>query len=81
MPNQYESFSHPQNAASVTPNDSTDLSNAGILYVGGAGDVRVNTAAGQNITFSGMTAGSFLPVQVTRVYSTNTTATNLIVLY
>ena len=65
----------------VTPNDDTVLQN-GIraLYVGGAGNVSVVTAGGQTVTFSGVAAGSILPVRVTRVRATNTTATLILAL-
>jgi len=51
------------------------------LYVGGAGDVAVTMAEdGNNVTFVGVLAGSILPVQVTKVLSTGTTATNIVAL-
>jgi hypothetical protein len=70
-------------AAAVTPNDSTDLvvRPARSLFIGGAGNVAVITAAGDTVTFNGLAAGSILPVQVTRVLATGTTATNIIALY
>ncbi len=52
-----------------------------ILYVGGLGNINVVTAGGDEITFPGISAGSFLPVQVTRVNSGSTTATNIIALW
>ena len=69
------------NAASVTPNDSADLSNPGQLYIGGTGNVNVDTINGQTIVFSGVPVGTILPVVVKRVRSTSTTATNILVLY
>lgn len=81
MNNEYTNFSHPENAEAVTPNDSTDLTKPSILYVGVGGDVTVDMSGeGTNITFTAVTAG-FLPVEVTRVYSTGTTATNIVALY
>ena len=69
-------------AAAVTPNDSTDLSKpARALYIGGAGDVKLNTEAGTTVTFTGLAAGSVLPVRATRVHSTDTTATNIVAIY
>ena len=52
-----------------------------VLYVGVGGDVRVDTAGGDDVTFVGLLAGSFVPVQVKKVYSTNTTATNIVALW
>jgi hypothetical protein len=39
------------------------------------------TAGGDDVVFYGVLAGSFLPIQVTRVFSTNTSATNIIALW
>lgn len=52
-----------------------------VLYVGGAGNVRVETVGGNDVTFNGLTAGQFVPVQVKRVYTTDTSATNLVALW
>ena len=68
-------------AVAVTPSDSTDLPVTRGLYVGGAGNVAVTMADGGVVTFTGATAGQFLPLQVTRVMSTNTTATLILALY
>lgn len=78
-------------AAAVTPNDSADIpsvstqdgsgNNGCVLYVGGAGNIKVTTAGGDTVTFTGLLAGMFLPVQVLRVWSTDTTATNIIALW
>lgn len=74
-------LSHPTNAEIVTPNDSLRLSNSGILYVGGAGNVSVITQAGNTVTFNDVKSGTFLPVQISFVRATGTTATNLLVLW
>jgi hypothetical protein len=52
-----------------------------ILYVGGLGNVELVTAGGDEIVFPGVSAGSFLPVQVTKVKAASTTATNIIALW
>lgn len=72
-----------QNAAAVTPNDSTDLTNtARALYIGGAGNVTLDTAGGQTtVAFVGLAAGTILPVRTARVRSTGTTATNIVALW
>jgi hypothetical protein len=56
-----------------------------VLYVGGAGDVHVLTAGGDEVTFKGVPAGTFIPVQVTKVFTPTsglplTTATDIIAL-
>ena len=48
---------------------------------GVAGDVDVITAGGDEVTFTGVLAGSFIPVQVTRVKATSTTASGIIALW
>jgi hypothetical protein len=52
-----------------------------VLYVGGAGDLRVITSGGDDVTFYGVEAGSFLPVSVLKVWATGTTATNILALW
>lgn len=52
-----------------------------VLYIGGAGNLRVLTASGDDVTFTGVLAGSYLPVQVQRVFATGTTATNIIAIW
>lgn len=69
-------------AGSVTPNDSADLSKpARALYVGGSGDIKMTTEGGSTVTFQDIVAGSILPVRCVRVFSTDTTATNIVALY
>lgn len=55
--------------------------NGCVLYVGVTGDVKVKTAAGNDVVFTGVPAGSFMPVQVTQVFATGTTATNIVALW
>lgn len=71
------------NAAEITPNDTTDLaSTARALYIGGGGAVKVDTAGGDTaVVFAGMTAGQILPVRVSRVYDTDTTATDIVAIW
>lgn len=64
-------------AVAVTKSDSTPV-DFRALYVGGAGDVAVRTRNGQTVTFKGVGAGTILPVQVERVMSANTTATDIL---
>ena len=52
-----------------------------VLYVGAAGSVKVKMAGGTEVTFAGVLAGSFLPAQVTQVFATGTTATNIVALW
>jgi hypothetical protein len=68
----------PSNASAITPNDTTNQHYLGI-YVGATGDIRVQMAGGgAPVTFVGAIAGTMLPIEVTRVYLTGTTAANLV---
>jgi len=69
--------SQPFRGAAVTKSDSTTF-DPSTLYVGGTGDVAVTTKGGDVITLTAVPAGSFIPVLVTQVRSTNTTATNIV---
>ena len=70
------------NAAAVTASDSTNLTSlCRALYIGGDGNVAAVFPDDSVVTFSGLTAGSILPVRVKRVNATNTTATNIVALY
>lgn len=55
--------------------------NASVLFIGVGGTLRVITAGGQDITFNAILGGTFLPVQVIKVFQTGTSATNLIALW
>lgn len=67
----------------VTPNDTTALTGGATkgIYIGGAGDIRVDMANGDNITFKSMSVGMIHPISVTKVYVTGTTATNIVAVY
>jgi hypothetical protein len=76
-------------AAAVTPSNTVDIpsitggtsNNGCVLYVGGAGDLKVDTVGGDAVTFVAVPAGSFIPVQVTRVYASGTSATSIVALW
>jgi hypothetical protein len=69
------------NAAAVTPNDSADLTTATrALWVVVEGDVTVDLIGGQTaVTFKNVQG--LLPVRVTRVDATGTTATDIVALW
>ena len=70
------------NAFAVTPADGSNLTHsARALFVGGAGDIKVDTLGGDTVTFTGVLAGSILPVRILKVYATDTTATNIVAVY
>lgn len=77
-------------ASIVTPSDTANISYPGstdglvesaVLYVGTGGNIRVMTASGDDIVFKNILGGTFLPVQVIRVYTTNTTAADIVALW
>ena len=70
----------PNQAYAVTPHD-TNTFQYGLLFVGGAGNV-VAMPQGLDtfVTFKGLAAGSVLPVYIKAVH-TDTTATDMLILY
>ena len=68
----------------VTKHDTDDQGLTGCrgLWIGGAGNVAViadgDTAA---VTIVGVLAGTLLPIRVSRVMATNTTATSIVALF
>lgn len=70
------------NAAAVTPSDSTDLTYISrALYVGTGGNIVVTMMGGGDVTFPNVQDGTFLPIRVSRVKSTSTTASNIVNIY
>lgn len=67
--------------ATVTASDTANINPTRGVYIGGAGDLKVDTAGGTTITLSATAAGSILPISVKRIYATGTTATNIVALY
>jgi len=64
-------------AAAVTPSNTGNV-DFRALYIGGAGDVKIDTPEGSTVTLYSTAAGSILPIRCVRVYSTGTTATNIV---
>jgi hypothetical protein len=67
----------PGDAEAVTKSDTTTF-NPSVLFCGSGGTIRVMTPQGTDVTFTNLAAGSILPVQVIRVYSTTTNATDIV---
>ena len=62
--------------------EGTEAPKSGVvLYIGTGGDLRVLTVGGDELTFEKIPDGTFFPVQVVRVYESETTATNIIALW
>jgi hypothetical protein len=64
---------YPGDAGAVTVSDTVNLATPSVIYVGAAGNVKVTTAQGSDVTFVGLQAGQVIPVQVIRVWSSGTT--------
>jgi len=69
-------------AIAVTPSDSTPLSNVTRwMFVGGTGNLTVVMNDGTTAEFPGVPAGTLLPVRVSQVKATGTTATEIVALW
>lgn len=70
-------------AFNVTPSDAANLTSpTRYLFVGGAGNIKVDTVGGETLTITGVVAGSVLPLRVKKIYATGgTTATNMVGFY
>jgi len=78
-----------QRAITIVPSDTDNIPYIGnstneescVLYVGTGGNLRVLTDGNDDVTFLNVRGGSFLPVQIVRVFATGTDADNIIALW
>jgi hypothetical protein len=80
-----------RNAVIVIPSDTSDIDfggliptslvTGGVLYIGTGGDLKVTMIGGQTVTFANVPNGAFMPIQVTKVWDTDTNADNIIALF
>jgi hypothetical protein len=68
-------------AVAITPSNTVDIPQTVAVYVGGAGNLKVDMRGGNAVTFTAVPVGTVLEIRVTRVYATGTTATNMLALY
>ena len=68
-------------AVAITPNDSASIHQARAVYVGTAGDLRLDMPSGATITLNNLAAGVVHPIQARRIYATGTTAADIVALY
>ncbi len=74
LPIEYE-----QILEDVSPSDTEDLANIGMLYIGTTGDVKVDSARGDTVTLKNVPSGTWLNFcRVRRVYDTGTTADHIV---
>jgi hypothetical protein len=52
-----------------------------VLYIGTSGNIRVLTHGGDDVIFTNVLGGTFLPVQILKVFSTGTAASGIIALW
>jgi hypothetical protein len=80
------------NAEQVTPDDNADLqlsggaiingtNNGACLYIGTGGNLTVTMLGGQTATFVNIADGTFLPIQVKKVWQSGTDAADILALY
>lgn len=73
---------HPATGAvAVSPDDNEELDTTRALYVGSTGNLKVDMGAGGAVTFSNVPDGTILPICVTKVYNSDTTASDILALY
>ena len=70
------------NAVLITPSDSVDLTNVSrAVYVGTTGNMKVTMQDSGTVLFTGIPAGTTLPIRVSRIWSTTTTASTILALW
>lgn len=68
--------------SAVTPSNVTVLEVTRGLYVGTGGSILVTPVDGDTtVSFKNVADGTILPLQVTKVWNTGTTATDIVALY
>jgi hypothetical protein len=80
--NTQSSLSSPASGGLVVlPSDEVPLPETSrALYVGAAGSITVKMLSGDSITFEGVARGALLPIRVTQVFQTGTTAGAIVAL-
>lgn len=68
---------HPADDAFVITLD-TDIPMTRGVYIGGGANLRVQMASGAIVTFTALATGVVHPLRIVRVYSSGTTATNIV---
>ena len=68
-------------AANVTPSDAHGLAACSHIYCGEDGNIAVVTEEGSEVTFTGLKAGTMLPVSVQKVKATGTTSTIIVAVW
>lgn len=77
-------INHARGAVAVTPSDTVALATESRwLYIGTGGSktLKVTMANGDVVSFGNVSSGDLLPLRVTLVWATGTSATNIVALY
>lgn len=77
-------YEHPYlSAEAVAPHDTnqTVSGETSALYIGTAGTLAVVMRNGATVSFGAVAAGTLLPIAVSRVKATGTSASNIVALY
>lgn len=67
-------------AISYGSGDQTFSTESRGVYIGTAGNLKVDMADGTTVTFSNLAAGSIYAIAITKVYQTGSTAAGLVLL-
>lgn len=66
-------------AIDISSGDHTITSSfTAAIYIGGSGSLKVKMLEGTDLTLLRVVSGTFLPLCVTKIYQTGTTATDLV---
>lgn len=81
--NTQSSLSSPASGGTaVLPDDDNLLPETSrALYVGAGGSLRVQMLSGESLDFTSVPTGALLPLRVTQVFATGTTARNIVALF
>jgi hypothetical protein len=76
----------PSNTVNIPfPGDNTAAPNTArwpcVLYVGTGGTLRILTADGDDVTLVNVADGTFIPIQVIRVFASTTDAADIVALW
>jgi hypothetical protein len=74
--------SPPEHGSAIVPDDLAALAQATrALYVGGGGDVTARMLGGSLVTLANVPEGTLIPLRVTQVMASGTTATAIVGLW
>jgi hypothetical protein len=81
--NTQSSLSSPASGGTaVQPSDEAPLPETSrALYIGLGGTLRVRMLSGESLDFIGVATGALLPIRVSQVFTTGTSARNIVALF